>query len=139
MGDLYFSVSKVKNSTVNLDRVFKFVARTSACQFQIKFSRSKITSIPSCCELRVRHRDRGSPQLRLISEPRGHRCATDANENGCHDEPGKGRRATVLADIIITGMFELALTFTDTFPRAYSRSRIAINVQRELRRVAPFS
>ena len=44
----------------------------------------------------------------------------------------------MLADIIITGMFELALTFTDTFPRAFSFLHSHRHVARAtLRRAVP--
>lgn len=53
------------------------------------------------------------------------------------------RRDRARLCIIITGVFELALTFTDTFARSLSLSLIAIDndvqTQRDPRRVAPFS
>lgn len=119
-----------------LNRVF--VERMLAHHSKLN-SKSRVTGIPSS-ELRDPTSAEGQRNYRLINEPRGHRRATDANENGCHDEPGKGHRATVLADIIITGMFELALTFADTFPRAFSLAHSRRRAARAApRRAAPFS
>lgn len=111
----------------------KFFNRENvSLEFQVKFQVSH-----SYSKLRVI--GRGSPQL-LISEPRGHGRATDANESGRHAEKkavAAARREIAsqsrLVCIIITGVFELALTFTDTLARALSLSRMTVDVHTSAR------